>query len=78
MRKGKCQYSNGACHIGNKVLFCFCLRGRENFPTGCERFMRKPASLSWGMIRCDSVADSIVWMREDFPLFTPGQGFFYA
>ena len=35
------------------------LQGRVRFPTGGKA--REPR----GMIRCDSGADSIVWMKED-------------
>ena len=36
------------------------LQGRVRFPTGGT------AHEPQGMIRCDSEADSIVWMREDY------------
>ena len=36
------------------------LQGRVRFPTG--GIAHEPL----GMIRCDSEADSIVWMREDY------------
>ena len=39
------------------------LQGGAKFPTGGKA--REPS----GMIRCDSEADSTVWMKEDIGLF---------